>query len=429
MKLSLPRPARNSGARPPLPLKGAGPNPKDPLASMPLFASLSPEERARVRKKLTQRAVGERKLLFKVGETADALYVIHSGRFRLFVRDRFNQERVLQFLGPGEVLGEAAFMADTSHVTNAEAVEPSRVGRLARADFDQLLGNHQPVLRYLAGVIAQRQLQMNARLAAESTPEESRAERGFVTAVFSPRGGAGVTTLALALGLALAERHPDEVVLLDLDMLFGHAPSYLWLQPKGTLAQIPIHSMDQLDRRGLDYYLLPHSSSLRVFPGAQRPEEGEQATGDLIRAAVRTLRRHFGHLVLDLPHGFSEVALTGLELADRIIVVGTPELTTLRDIVETRRIYAELLALPEEKFHYILNHPFPYTGVPISDFAAATGVPWEEVAYGGDGPAQAALRGEALPRTRPGNPVSKMAVKLAELVSKEAREAAALAVR
>src|SRR5205814_5431400 len=132
-------------------------------------------------------------------------------------------------------------------------------------------------------------------------PDEARALRGYVTAIYSPRGGAGVTTLALNLSLALADQHPDDTVLLDLDVLFGHTLANLWLEPRGVLAQVAPVTLRNLDRQGLDFYLLRHTSSLRIFHAATRPEEGQTITGDHIRTAVTTLRRHFGHVVLDLP--------------------------------------------------------------------------------------------------------------------------------
>jgi pilus assembly protein CpaE len=180
---------------------------------------------------------------------------------------------------------------------------------------------------------------------------------------------------------------------------------------------------------GLDYYLLPHSSSLRVFPSATRPEEGQTVTADQVRAAINALRRYFGHVVLDLPHGFSEVALAGLELADRILLVATPEAVTLRDVLECRRIFTDVLRLPAARIGYVLNHPLPYTAVPAKEFASATATTWAEVPFGGDGPTMAALRGESLVSTRPTNPVSKAALQIAETLSREARELAALSGR
>jgi CRP-like cAMP-binding protein len=402
---------------------------RTPVEHVPLLALLEPDLRSRVRKKLGQRRVSAGKRLYRRGDAADDLFIVESGRLRVLVGDRVGHERVLRFVGPGDVVGEAAFMAESPHVTTAVAVETARVWRLTRADFDALLGRHEPTLRYLASVISERQTQANARLAAEAAPDESRSARGYVTAVYSPRGGAGVTTMAIALGIALAEQQPDDVVLMDLDVLFGHTLSNLWLQARGVLAQASPSTLQGLDRAGLDYYLLPHPSSLRVFPSAQRPEEGQSVTGDHVRAAVGTLRRYFGHVVLDLPHGFSDVALAGLEAADRVLVLATPEQSTLRDVIECRRIFSEVLRLAPDRLTFVLNHPLPYTLVPASDFAAATQTPWAEVPFGGDGPSAAALRGEALVTSRPSNPVSRAVVKLAHRVLAEAREGAALAGR
>jgi Flp pilus assembly CpaE family ATPase len=399
------------------------------LDRSPFFSLLDPALRQRVRKRLTRRRLAAGKFLYRHGDPADALYVMEEGRVRVAVTERPGRERVLQFLGPAEIVGEAAFIADTAYVTDAMAIEDLTVWRLGRADFDELLGSNEAVLRYLAGIIAERQAQANARLAAESQPDETRALRGYVTAVYSPAGGAGVTTIALNLAIALAERHPDDVVLFDLDVLFGHSLSNLWLEARGVLAQASPASLRLLDRAGLDMYLSSHGSSLRIFPAARTPEEGQTITAEHVRAALTPLRRYFGHVILDLPHSFNEVALSSLELSDRILVVSTPESTALKDIVETRRILTEVLHVPAHRLCYILNHPQPYNGLSTSDFAAATAAPWTEIPHAGEAPAAAALRGESLVDTRRNNALVRGVVKLAEQIGKEANEQAALSGR
>src|ERR1051326_2688985 len=96
------------------------------LERAPFLSVLEPELRQRARKRLSRRRLASGKTLFRQGEPADALYLIESGRFRLFVSDRPGRERVLQFLGPGEILGEAAFIAETQSVTSAVAIEEDR---------------------------------------------------------------------------------------------------------------------------------------------------------------------------------------------------------------------------------------------------------------------------------------------------------------
>jgi Flp pilus assembly CpaE family ATPase len=168
---------------------------------------------------------------------------------------------------------------------------------------------------------------------------------------------------------------------------------------------------------------------LRVFPGATRPEEGQTIGSEHIRSALHALRRYFGYVILDLPHGFNEVTLTSLELADRVLMIATPEPLTLRDVLESRRIFGEALRLPADRVTYVLNHPLPYSGLPPSEFAAATGTTWIEIQHGGDTPSTAALRGESLLEKRPGNPVARAVTQLAERIGREARETAALSGR
>src|SRR5438270_1222983 len=150
----------------------------DALDRIPLLALLEPKLRQRVRKHLSRRHVAPGKPVIRAGDPSAELFLIESGRVRVYVGERTGQEHVLRFLGPGEIVGESAFMADTPHTTTAVAAEPATVWRLGRADFDQLLGKHDGVLRYLGIIAGERQSQANARLAAESAPDEQRLSRG-----------------------------------------------------------------------------------------------------------------------------------------------------------------------------------------------------------------------------------------------------------
>src|SRR5258708_10116176 len=99
---------------------------------------LDPDLRRRVRKRLTRRRVGAGKPIYRLGDPSDELFLIESGRVRVFVGERVGQERVLHFLGQGEIIGESAFMAETPHQTTAVAIEEVSAWCLARAGFDAL---------------------------------------------------------------------------------------------------------------------------------------------------------------------------------------------------------------------------------------------------------------------------------------------------
>ncbi len=61
-----------------------------------------------------------------------------------------------------------------------------------------------------------------------SPPTASRwRARSRVVAVYSPKGGVGTTTIATNIAIAAAQRRPDRVVLVDLDLQFGGVATHL----------------------------------------------------------------------------------------------------------------------------------------------------------------------------------------------------------
>ena len=69
--------------------------------------------------------------------------------------------------------------------------------------------------------------------------------------------------------------------------------------------------VDQLKTNGAEILVVDDGSS----DGSHLELEAIAALDT--RVKVVRLRRNFGHIVLDLPHGFNEVTLAGLEVADR----------------------------------------------------------------------------------------------------------------
>jgi pilus assembly protein CpaE len=244
-----------------------------------------------------------------------------------------------------------------------------------------------------------------------------------VTVVFSPRGGAGATTLATNLAVALAQRSPERAVLVDLDVVFSHAAMLLNLMPRTSLAAISTYALRQMDRESLDSYLMVHrASSLRVLTGALRPEEAELVTAEHVRIVVDLLRNYFAHVVIDTGRNFSEVNLAAFEMADEILLVCTPDRVGAHAALEARRVLFDLVHLPRERVRAVLNRTTPYRGQASGHFES-------EVPFGGEAPLRAALEGQPVVIGWPGSPVSRAVGQLADEVETRAREALALAQR
>jgi CRP-like cAMP-binding protein len=399
----------------------------DLLRQAEVFSRLPEPELRKVGKILKERRVPQHQVLFRQGEIADALYVIIAGRVRISITAPGGEEKVLAFLGTGDVVGEMGLLSGETRSATATASTNLIVLQLRKADFDALLASNVDLMRELARVVARRREATRQRAHQESENGQGRGE-GIVSVLFAPRGGAGTTTLATNLAVALAHRAPDRVVVVDLNVLFGHVPLLLNLNPRTSLAAISPVSLGQMDRDNFEFYLTAHAaSSLRVLSGVLRPEEGELVTVAHVKSALELLRRHFTYVIVDTARGFSDVNLTAIELASNILIVCTADRAGIRAVTETQRIFRELLHVPGDPLQYVLNHPSPYAALSRQQLEHTLQVQCvESIPFGGDAPTRAALEGQPLVTRFPNSAAGKAMLSLAARFEQQSREALAL---
>ncbi|HET6317653.1 MAG TPA: cyclic nucleotide-binding domain-containing protein, partial [Chloroflexota bacterium] len=378
----------------------------DLLRSMDLFAELDEPELAKIARLLREHKFAENDVIFNQGDAGDAMYVILEGRVRIATTDNFGRERVLAFYGPAEFFGDMAVLTGAPRSATASASIDVRLLQLRKDDFDALVANNVGIMRGMLRVMVERQAAMNTRLTQEAGATHGDV-RGQVSVVFSPTGGVGQTVLATNLAVALAQVTPDRVVILDLDLLFGHVAMLLDLTPRTALAGITPAAIRALDRDSLAYYLTKHAeSSLRVLAGTLRPEESELVTGEHVRAIIELLRRQFVHVVIDAGSRFSEPCLAALELADEIVVVTTPDANAMHAASEAQRVLRDLLGVPSERVRFAQNQPNPYGKLSARDLSALLGTDRVmEIPFGGEDVTKAGLSGLPVVMSRGGNPV------------------------
>lgn len=198
--------------------------------------------------------------------------------------------------------------------------------------------------------------------------------RGKVITLFSLRGGAGVTSLAVNLAAALAQLWQVEVPLLDLALESGHAALMLDVRPKYTLAELARKSLDDVEFGLLAGYLADHESGVRVLAAPRSAEEAGLVTPSLVDKILSLLRERFEYLVMDTPSAFTEVTLATLDASDLIILVVTPEIAGVKVMVNTLDIFASL-GYPEERLLAVVNHNLPKGALATENIQASLRIP------------------------------------------------------
>jgi pilus assembly protein CpaE len=137
------------------------------------------------------------------------------------------------------------------------------------------------------------------------------------------------------------------------------------------------------------------------------------------------MKRQFSATFVDCGSSFDEPTIAALEMADRVIVVCTPELNTLRDVRECQRVFGEIIHLDLKRVCFVFNHNQPFAVLAREQFEAALEQPMSfELPHAGEAAYKAASRGEPLVLSNSGSAYAKAIEKLARgLVPAEPKSA------
>jgi pilus assembly protein CpaE len=177
----------------------------------------------------------------------------------------------------------------------------------------------------------------------------SAQDNGRVIAVFSGKGGSGVsffgTNLAAAMGVS--------TLLVDLDLQSGDAASFLGLETKYSMADF-VHNRARLDDALMTSLVTPHSTNLAVLAAPLEAHEAEDIKPQDVTEILHLLRHRYASVILDLPHTFDPVTVAALDLSDDILVVLTLDIPGLRATKRALKVF-DRLDYPREKVHVVVN--------------------------------------------------------------------------
>jgi pilus assembly protein CpaE len=196
--------------------------------------------------------------------------------------------------------------------------------------------------------------------------EAPEAMESKIITVFSTKGGVGKTTIASNLAVSLARKTKKKVALLDLDLQFGDIAIMLNVSAKNTISDL-INDIHQLDVENADDYLVTHFSGVRILPAPVKPEYAEYITSSHVEKILKALRVNYHYLIIDTSASFHETVLTSLDMSDRILLVSTLDLPTIKNIKAGLDVM-ETLHYPKDKINIILNKATEQYGIKYKDF-------------------------------------------------------------
>ncbi len=207
------------------------------------------------------------------------------------------------------------------------------------------------------------------RTVVQEKPRQLLDEHGKVIAVFSLRGGVGVSTIAANLAVGLAQLWGNEVALVDLALTSGQAALMLNLPLRNTWSDIAQIAADEIDQDVVGMVMRQHNSGVHVLSSPRTAEEGELLDANKVNRTMELLQQSYDYVVVDLPHYFSDTTLAGLDRAEDILLILAPELASVRSSAMALEVF-DTLEYAREHTHLILNWVFERQGLSKTDIEA-----------------------------------------------------------
>lgn len=182
--------------------------------------------------------------------------------------------------------------------------------------------------------------------------DDELADNGLhVVTVLGLRGGAGATTIAVNLSLALVDKG-ERVCLIDLSPFGGHAAPLLGIAARhgwGSFLDVNIGPPKiQIERA-----LVKHEESgLMVLPAPRIPTP-QMPSENVMMNVLATLVQNFDHVIVDVP-ALGSAAAVALRTARDIILPMTDDVPSVQTATGAFMMMAEM-GLKLNRVHVLLN--------------------------------------------------------------------------
>lgn len=182
-------------------------------------------------------------------------------------------------------------------------------------------------------------------------------QSGNVFGVIGTKGGLGVSTLSLNLGVSIHNLTKEFVTVAEFRPGMGDIGSYLGYSRFDGLEQLLKKSPGKIIRADVEETLITHGSGIQLLLAGLNPEDAEMGAATLqLKSVVTHLSYIAPYTIIDLGTGLSQTNQEIAKLCTSILLISEPAQNTLG---KTMRLLKSLesLGIKSETIQIILINP------------------------------------------------------------------------
>ncbi len=109
------------------------------VSIVPIFNHLEDKQIAEITEAVQSDSYKKGEIIYRAGDKSDSLYIVRTGRIRIYRLSESGKEQLVRFLSPGDFTGELALFSESVHEAYAEAVADTEVCLITRNDLQKFL--------------------------------------------------------------------------------------------------------------------------------------------------------------------------------------------------------------------------------------------------------------------------------------------------
>lgn len=191
--------------------------------------------------------------------------------------------------------------------------------------------------------------------------------------VTGSKGGVGTTTVALNLGVQLAQLSRRRVGLLDLARPFGQISMMLDLEPRFTILDA-LERIDRLDETGLAGLAMRHKAGVELLAGPlhapMKPDQRQSVTLAALTKLAELSSRAFEFVVIDMGVVNAAEWAPVLGAAGTILLVAEPSALAL-GMIHRHVAVAGAAGVDCRRIHIVANRWRQNDGEALANFEKA----------------------------------------------------------
>ncbi len=121
-----------------------------------IFSILEEPQLKEITDKINRRAYKKGEMIFFEGEMSDKLYVINSGKVKIFKYTKEGKEQILYIVSSGDFLGDLSLLKKDEFKFNAEALEDVNICELTKDDFDKVVKQNPEIALKILEILYER---------------------------------------------------------------------------------------------------------------------------------------------------------------------------------------------------------------------------------------------------------------------------------